>query len=67
VCGLAVGDRKYRIKGKTFVIDAKNRLFCSINFEDQSGLFSKNKWKFSDQMDGDVVRVNEGFVQRFFE
>lgn len=34
VSGLAVGDRKFRFKGKTFVVDAKNRLFCAINFED---------------------------------
>jgi hypothetical protein len=67
VSGLAVGDRKFRFKGKTFVMDAKNRLFCSIDFEDESGLFSKKKWKFEDQIDGEIVRVSEGFVRNFFE
>lgn len=32
VSGLTVGDRKFRFKGKTYVIDAKNRLFCAVNF-----------------------------------
>lgn len=32
VSGLAVGDRKFRFKGKTYIMDPKNRLFCAINF-----------------------------------
>ena len=29
-------------------------------------MFSGNKWKYSDQMDGQVVRVTPGFVRNFF-
>jgi hypothetical protein len=50
--GLAVGDRKFKFKGKSYIVDPRHRLFCAINFEDESGMFSKNKWQFSDQMDG---------------
>ena len=50
VSGLAVGDRKYRIKGKMIVLDPKNLLCSVINFEDESGIFSNNKWKYIDQM-----------------
>lgn len=32
VSGLAVGDRKYRIKGKMIVIDPKHRLCSVIKF-----------------------------------
>ena len=50
-----MGDRKFRFRGKTFVVDSKNRLFCAINFEDPSGMFSKSKWEFNDEMDGEIV------------
>ncbi len=67
VSGLVVGNRKFRFKGKTFIVDAKNRLFCAINFEDEtSGIFSKSKWKFTDQFDGEILRVSEPFVRSFF-
>ncbi len=62
-----MGDRKFRFKGKTYVVDSKNRLFCAINFEDSSGMFSKSKWQFSDQIDGEIVRVTESFIRSFFE
>ncbi len=64
--GLAMGERKFRFNGKSYIIDAKNRLFCSLNFEDESGMFSKNKWQFVDQMDGEIVRVKEEFIRKFF-
>lgn len=64
---MAVGDRKFRFKGKTFVVDARNRLFCAVNFEDESGMFSKNKWKWEDQVEGEIVRVSEAFIRSFFE
>lgn len=50
VSGLAIGDRKYNIKGKSYIIDPKNQLFCTIAFEDESSIFSQNRWQFSDQM-----------------
>ncbi len=65
---MVMGNRKFRFKAKTYVLDAKNRLFCAINFEDESaGLFSKSKWKYSDQIDGEIVRVSEAFIRKFFE
>lgn len=66
VSGLAVGDRKYRIKGKMIVIAAKSRYCCVINFEDDSGMFSGKKWKYSDQMEGTICRVSPGYVHNFF-
>jgi hypothetical protein len=66
VSGLAVGDRKYRIKGKMMVLDPQNR-FCSVvSFEDESGLFSAKKWHFSDQMEGSIWRVTPSFVRSYF-
>ena len=62
-----MGERKFRFRGKTFVVDSKNRLFCAINFEDPSGMFSKTKWEFNDQMDGEIVRVTDSFIRSFFE
>jgi hypothetical protein len=50
ISGLAVGDRKFRIKGKMIVLDPKYRLCCVIDFEEQTGLFSSKTWKYSDQM-----------------
>ena len=52
ISGLAVGDRKYRIKGRMIVLQPKSRLCSIIKFEDDSGLFSSKKWTFSDQMEG---------------
>lgn len=48
-------------------MDSKNKLFCALNFEDDSGIFSKNKWQFCDQMDGEIVRITDDFVRKFFE
>jgi hypothetical protein len=30
-------------------------------------MFSANKWKHSDQMDGEIVRVTDSFIRKFFE
>ena len=32
ISGLAVGDRKYKIKGKMIVLDPSNKFCSSINF-----------------------------------
>lgn len=65
--GLVAGNRKYRIKGKMFVLDVKNRIFCCVNFEDPSGFFSSNKWTFNDQLEGEIVKVSQAYIRRFFE
>lgn len=49
-----------------FVIDPKNRLCCFVNFQDEAGMFSSKKWKFTDQMDGQIYKVSEGYVRSFF-
>ena len=66
VIGLAVGDLKYRIKGKMTVIDIKNRLYSIIGFEDQAGIFSSKKWEMSDQMEGSIWKVSPGCIRNFF-
>lgn len=48
--GLNYGDRLFHYIGKTFIIDSKNKLFCYLKFEDDSGFFSKNKWTYKDQL-----------------
>lgn len=58
VSGLAVGDRKYRIKGKMIVVSPRSRLCSVVNFEDDSGFFSSKKWAYSDQMEGYICRIS---------
>ena len=66
VSGLAVGDRKYRIKGKMLVISPKSKLCSVVSFEDESGIFSSKKWVFCDQMEGTIARITDSFVRNFF-
>ena len=66
MAGLNYGDRLFNFIGKTYIVDSKNKLFCSLNFEDESGFFSKNKWKYKDQIEGYIYKVTDGFIRRFF-
>lgn len=48
------------------VLDPKNRLCSCITFQEETGLFAAKKWKYTDQMEGDIVKVSDGFVRNFF-
>ena len=48
------------------VLDPKNHLCSVVNFEDESGIFSSNKWKYSDQIEGKIWEVAPGYVRNFF-
>ena len=48
------------------VLDPKNRLCSCITFQEETGLFATKKWKYTDQMEGDIVKVSDGFVRNFF-
>lgn len=49
VSGFTIGARTFRFKGRTFVIDPKNRLYCDLNFQEDVGVFQKKKWEKEDQ------------------
>ena len=48
--GFAIGDRKFNFVQKGYYFDQNNNLFSEMCFEDQSGIFSGNKWKYRDQV-----------------
>ena len=55
--GFAVGDRKFQFKDKGYYFDQENNLFGEMSFEDASGFFSKEKWKYRDQVEGQILTV----------
>ena len=36
-----------------------------MNFEDTSGIFSSNKWKFKDQVEAQILTVKSEFLNNF--
>lgn len=50
--GFTLGDRKFQFKEKGYYFDNDNNLYGEMKFEDTSGVFSSNKWKYRDQIEG---------------
>ena len=63
--GLAVGDRRFNIKGKGLYIDKKNNYFCEMKFQDDGGFFNKKKRTYLDELTGDILKVRESFTAKF--
>jgi hypothetical protein len=63
--GLAVGDRRFNIKGKGVYLDQGNCFFCEMKFE--SGGFWGSKREFIDQIDGEVLKVRSEFVSKYMD
>ena len=51
ISGLAMGDRKFNVKGSGCYFDEKNGYFCEMVMESRSGMFGKKR-ELSDQIDG---------------
>lgn len=60
-----MGDRKYQFKSKGYYYDYGNNLFSEMCFEDNSGIFSSNKWKYRDQVEAEILTVKTDFMNKF--
>lgn len=62
-----MGDREFNFKAKGYYFDEGNNLYAEMNFEDQAGMFSSNKWKFVDQVEAECLSVSSEFLNKFIK
>jgi hypothetical protein len=62
-----MGDRKFDFIGKGYYYDKANNLFSEMNFEDTSGIFASNKWKYKDQVEAELFTVKPQFIDKFLK
>ena len=55
--GFTMGDRKFQFLEKGYYYDHDNNLYSEMHFQDQSGLFAGNKWKYRDQIYAEILSV----------
>ena len=48
-------------------MDIKNNLFLELKFTSDEGFFSKKKWEFIDQIEGELLKVTPAFMQKFLQ
>ncbi len=55
------GNRQFNYLGKGFYYDMKNRLYSELKFQEETGMFSKGKWKYRDEVEAEIMRVKESY------
>lgn len=63
ISGIILGERSFNFEDQMFIIDSKNRLFCSIKLGKEKGSFFSMSSEHDDCVNGKIVRVTESFIK----
>lgn len=70
ISGIVLGERSFNFEDQStsfailvFVIDSKNRLFCSMRLGKEKGSFFSISSEHDDCVNGKIVRVTESFIK----
>lgn len=61
--GLAMGDRRFNVRGSGLYFDEENGYFCELSMENKGGMFSKKR-QFGDQIDGQILKVKHDYIRK---